>query len=154
MDKITWINGQAGGTPLSAENLNQMEDNIETAINDVQTYAEGIVESGTNVNGKYIKYKDGTMVCTKKVTFNNVNVNQQAGSLYHSPDLSLGSFAEAFESTPIVNASIINSYAGFISNVSNVTASSAGSTQVFRSASSTGLTYEIDIVAYGTYSQA
>lgn len=35
MDKINWINGQAGGTPLSAENLNLMEDNIETAINTV-----------------------------------------------------------------------------------------------------------------------
>lgn len=32
MDKINWINGQAGGTPISAENLNLMEDNIENAI--------------------------------------------------------------------------------------------------------------------------
>lgn len=35
MVKINWINGQAGGTPLSAENLNQMEDNIESAIDTV-----------------------------------------------------------------------------------------------------------------------
>ena len=34
MEKINWINGQAGGTPLSAENLNQMQDNIEKAINE------------------------------------------------------------------------------------------------------------------------
>lgn len=34
MEKINWINGQAGGTPLSAENLNQMQDNIEEAINE------------------------------------------------------------------------------------------------------------------------
>lgn len=34
MEKINWINGQAGGTPLSAENLNQMQDNIENAINE------------------------------------------------------------------------------------------------------------------------
>lgn len=32
MEKINWINGQAGGTPLSAENLNQMQDNIEKEI--------------------------------------------------------------------------------------------------------------------------
>ena len=32
MTKINWINGQAGGTPLSAENLNQMQDNIEEAF--------------------------------------------------------------------------------------------------------------------------
>lgn len=28
MSKFNWINGQAGGTPLSAENLNQMQDNL------------------------------------------------------------------------------------------------------------------------------
>lgn len=41
MDKINWINGQAGGTPLSAENLNLMQDNIEDAIDDSQTLIEG-----------------------------------------------------------------------------------------------------------------
>lgn len=30
MQKIDWINGQAGGTPLSAENLNLMESYIES----------------------------------------------------------------------------------------------------------------------------
>jgi len=35
MEKINWINGQAGGTPLSAENLNQMQDNIENAFNNM-----------------------------------------------------------------------------------------------------------------------
>lgn len=28
MGKFNWIDGQAGGTPLSAENLNQMQDNL------------------------------------------------------------------------------------------------------------------------------
>lgn len=44
MDKINWINGQAGGTPLSAENLNLMEDNIEDAIEQVQ---DNLDEKGT-----------------------------------------------------------------------------------------------------------
>lgn len=34
MNKITWVNGQSGGTPLSAENLNLMQDNIEEAIDE------------------------------------------------------------------------------------------------------------------------
>lgn len=153
MDRITWINGQAGGTSLSAENLNQMETNIENAINNVQTYAESIVASGTNVNGKYIKYKDGTMVCTKKVTFNNVNVNQSAGSLYHSSDLSLGSFAEAFEETPTINCTLLGGYSGWLTEIQNTTASSIGSVEIFRAGSSTNLSYTIDVVAYGTYSQ-
>ena len=67
MNKINWINGQAGGTPLSAENLNQMQDNIEDAIDEVQSIAEKIIkESGnTTVDGKiiyYIKFDDGTLI--------------------------------------------------------------------------------------------
>ena len=40
MEKINWINGQSGGTPLSAENLNLMQDNAENAINEVATNIE------------------------------------------------------------------------------------------------------------------
>ena len=43
MNKINWINGQAGGTPLSAENLNQMQDNIEDAIDAVDNKISGTV---------------------------------------------------------------------------------------------------------------
>lgn len=152
MDKITWINGQAGGTPLSAENLNQMEDNIENAIDDVQTYAESIVESGTNVNGKYIKFKDGTMICTKKVTFNSVSVNQSVGSLYQSSALNLGNFAEAFDETPIINCTLGGGYSGWLTKIQNTTASSIGSVEIFRATSSTNLSYIVNVVAYGTYS--
>lgn len=54
MEKINWINGQAGGTPLSAENLNQMQDNIEEAINEVDEKMQETVlysnETGTTGN--------------------------------------------------------------------------------------------------------
>lgn len=50
MDKINWINGQAGGTPLSAENLNLMQDNIEDAIDNVAETMEGITLY-ENLNG-------------------------------------------------------------------------------------------------------
>lgn len=44
MNKINWINGQAGGTPLSAENLNQMQDNMENAIGEVdEKYSRHII---------------------------------------------------------------------------------------------------------------
>lgn len=53
MDKINWINGQAGGTPLSAENLNLMQENIENAINAVQTIMEGTIlyDNSTGTTG-------------------------------------------------------------------------------------------------------
>lgn len=57
MNKINWINGQAGGTPLSAENLNQMQDNIEDAIGDVNEKLNYSTEEkviGTWIDGKPI----------------------------------------------------------------------------------------------------
>lgn len=30
-------------------------------------YVNGIVESGSNANGNWIKYNDGTMICTKRI---------------------------------------------------------------------------------------
>ena len=94
------------------------------------------------------------MICTKKVSQTNVSVNQQAGSLYHSGDLSLGSFAQTFADVPTVNCTLVSGYAGFISALNGLTASDIGSIQIFRSASSTNLSYEIDVVAYGTYGQS
>ena len=46
----------SGATPLSANNLNAMQDGIYEDINSV-------VESGSNENGQYIKFADGTMIC-------------------------------------------------------------------------------------------
>lgn len=54
MEKINFVNNNE--PYLSAENLNQMQDNIEEAIN-------GVVESGSNDNGSYIKFADGTLIC-------------------------------------------------------------------------------------------
>ena len=54
MEKINFVNNSE--PYLSAENLNQMQDNIENAVN-------ALVESGSNDNGSYIKFADGTMIC-------------------------------------------------------------------------------------------
>ena len=43
----------------------------------------GIVESGSNENGNWIKYSDGTMICTKKHT-GTANVNVALGSIFYN----------------------------------------------------------------------
>lgn len=57
MNKINFVNGQA--PYINGTNPNKMQDNIENAINE-------IVESGSNDNGNWIKYADGTMIVTQK----------------------------------------------------------------------------------------
>lgn len=51
------------------------KSNIVGAIN-------SIVESGSNANGNWIKYADGTMICTQTLNLNDVNVNSTWGNLY------------------------------------------------------------------------
>ena len=46
-------------------------------------YINGIVESGSNENGNWIKYNDGTMICTKKHT-GTANVNVALGSVFYN----------------------------------------------------------------------
>lgn len=56
MEKITFVNENA--PYVSAENLNQMQTNVENAINE-------IIETGSNSNGRWIKWADGTMIVTQ-----------------------------------------------------------------------------------------
>ena len=59
MEKIQFKHNEA--PYLSAENLNQLQTNIETAISEV-------VESGSNENGSWTKWDDGTMICSNVIT--------------------------------------------------------------------------------------
>ena len=59
-----------GGTDLNAQTLNTMQDNIETAINDG---VNGVINSGSNTNGNYTKFADGTLICWGTKNFTNVS---------------------------------------------------------------------------------
>lgn len=60
---------------------------------------DGIVESGSNANGNYVKYVDGTMICYKTVTFSET-LGVEDGALFRSPTKDLGDYAAVFSSTP------------------------------------------------------
>ena len=77
MDKIKFVNN--GQPAINDTNLNQMQTNIENAINAI------IVESGSNANGSYIKWSDGTMICRKKVTGTAV-IDDSYYGLYKTKD--------------------------------------------------------------------
>lgn len=74
MEKINFKNGQAPA--LNATNLNQLQTNVENAINSV-------VESGSNDNGNYIKYSDGTMICYHSILKSNVAFNKNTSGTYY-----------------------------------------------------------------------
>ena len=45
-------------------------------------YVNGIVESGSNENGNWIKYNDGTMICTQRFE-KTINIQTTWGSWYY-----------------------------------------------------------------------
>jgi hypothetical protein len=91
MEKITFVNENA--PYVSAENLNQMQTNVENAIN-------GVVESGSNTNGEWIKYADGTMECTKVIQVDSAYAGTAWGSIYYYEDVNEHYFAQEFISEP------------------------------------------------------
>lgn len=77
-------------------------DFIRSTIDD-----KDIVESGENDNGSWIKYYDGTMICTKKLEGITNNVSKEWGNLYESQSaIDLGSMPETFTELKYINASL------------------------------------------------
>lgn len=120
---------------------------------DTKTYIDNVVTSGSNANGNWIKYADGTMICTKKVSFEVAQSDWVAwGSLYESPSKSLGKFSQAFVGNiPVINVTNVGN-AAFIERILNVSLTSCGTTNMVRpSVPGTPQSYEIQIIAVGRW---
>lgn len=63
-----------------------------------------VVESGSNANGRYTKWADGTMMCWHDV--NNLNSNSAAGSIFRSSVTATWTFPAAFIAVPVCSAQI------------------------------------------------
>ena len=66
MEKIEFKDYPNLETPIDANNLNQMQTNIEENIDNIENALleiSEVIEKGVNANGTYIKYKDGTLIC-------------------------------------------------------------------------------------------
>ena len=60
------------------------------------------IESGSNDNGSWIKYSDGTMICRKTTDEINMNITTAWSSLYEG-NVSLGNFPAEFIETPTIS---------------------------------------------------
>ncbi len=63
-----------------------------------------IVESGSNNNGSYIKFSDGTMICYKITDVITMNIDVAWGSLYEG-SVDIGQFPAIFIETPAISVS-------------------------------------------------
>lgn len=64
-----------------------------------------IIEQGSNANGYYVKYADGTLICTR--LSDRFTTSASEGSVFASPVAGTYAWAHAFSSSPYVQISSI-----------------------------------------------
>lgn len=136
--KTEWVNDSVPA--INASNLNKIEQGIY----------DNSFESGSNANGSYIKYADGTLICTKHVS-GTTTCNTSWGSLYETPIIDLGSFAMNFIAVPYVLITNNMNMGAFNEGVKEVTTSSYGKTWIARAGSVDAIDYGIDCIAIGRW---
>ena len=105
-DNITFSFKRGNSLSQEINNINTKIgnlDNLETpTTNNLVGAINSIVKSGSNANGDYIKYSDGTMICTKKVSFVGLQFTTAWGSAYETPPVDLGDYAQEFVDIPLM----------------------------------------------------
>lgn len=137
------INFQNNVTPASATTMNTLQDNIENAIN-------SIVESGSNDYGNWIKYADGTMICTKTLNWTG-DVITNWGSLYETTYIDLGQYAQEFIEKPIININQASQDGGWIETIYNTSKTNVGEVIVCRATQRQNVKYIFNIIAIGRW---
>lgn len=114
-------------------------------------YIDSVVESGSNANGYYIKYADGTMICTKQITVGVRGSEFNAwGSCYEGPFCALGSWAETFIATPVCNVS--GGGGGvWLCNYRDYSATSCGQVRVIRPTTASDMSIEFNVIGIGRW---
>ena len=123
----------------------------------ITNYVNSVVESGSNANGNYIKYMDGTMICCQRKSVSTA-VATAEGNLFKSADIQLDNFPVEFYSVPTVNFTFTNNTwtllgIGRGSTDSSTTTTNPGKVFIYRS-SSTGtgfVTLYINVISIGRW---
>lgn len=115
------------------------------------TYFDGeICDMGENENGTYIKWANGLMICTKKVTWTGV-IENAWGSMFDSATINLGNYACNFLDVPLVFANQNSNNGALIESIFYTTNKSFGSCWLCRAKTNTNTTYYINCLAIGRW---
>lgn len=109
-----------------------------------------IVAQGTANGGTYIKFADGTMICTKKHSITTACQNAW-GSMYYSGEINIGSLPANFTAVPAVTALSTGPNEFFLGSIRNTTTSTWGQMYIYRPLSTGSSSYVVDLVAIGRW---
>lgn len=111
-------------------------------------YEEVSEMSGSNSNGSWIKYSDGTMICWKKLA-GTVNVTTSWGSLYYA-NVTVGNFAQTFIEIPTINV-VGSNEAFFVACNGTTSTSSMGNVLLVRPSTLSNMPYVLNVIAIGRW---
>lgn len=169
------------GTPIIAANLNNMEEGIASAHSSMADMAEmvsdnrhafdvyasstnenfqginlalaQIVQQGSNANGNYVRYSDGTQICYKKINITGVTIDKAWGSLYESAaSVNFGTWPIIFLDVPVVNIIPSNNGAAcFLESLAGKTTSNVGASFLARPNVATTVNLSFDVIGIGRW---
>lgn len=140
-----------GGNSIDTK-IGDLTDLETPTTNNLVGAINSVVESGSNANGNYIKYSDGTMICTKKVSFTNVVIDKTWGSAYEtSSTFDFGNYAQAFIEIPRVSIDLSDGSTCFCETFLERTKTAIGSTWLWKPTIEPGGTMTFDIIAIGKW---
>jgi hypothetical protein len=125
-------------------------ENIVGTVSQVSGVPTGsVIESGSNSNGRYIKFADGTMVCYKRLSL-SLAIDVAAGNVFFSAATSGGSWAMPFVG-PVVRQ--VHSWGGSWNTGSSTPSdgNNVGNFVLVRHATTASTTYSVDITGYGVW---
>lgn len=124
-----------------------------TAKEGIKIGSSPIIVSGTNENGGYIKYYDGTMICYKTVSGTVDITEQYYGYFYHTPDgkyFNLGDYAMPFIERPACNITFRGGNPQWIAAIQNQSAKHVGDLHIISVTSKSAGAY-YDVIAFGRW---
>ena len=136
---------------------NQIHDAYSTSSTDTYScnYINGIVESGSNANGTWTKWADGTMIVNKTIR-GTANITSAWGSLFISQEINLGNYPVAFIERPtvVVSPQTQTGTQYMLAGQGGSgygTETNAGNVALIRPNSRTSVAYVLDIIAKGKW---
>jgi hypothetical protein len=81
-DKLQVKNGTSWITASNMGTLNSLADDVSGLISSLTQDGSPIIENGSNTNGNYVKYANGTMIQWMYVSKTDVAINNAYGSLF------------------------------------------------------------------------
>lgn len=149
--KLNWLNkGETGAIPINKTNLNHMDDGIEQNSNDIAN----IIESGSNANGEWIKYADGTLICTRSIE-KQIPCTATWGSLFYGYDSDVYNFAQEFITPPLLYLFAYQrlSSSFWLSNYYNTVITTTGfhNYAIMRPTSAENVAYTLNVLAIGRW---